>query len=89
MQSKTWKLFKWKKCRKKKQKKREHVFKGYASIYNVDILNSFNPALQLKDTESAIKSDNKFVSILILVFKKIESEDQTNYVNFIRAQKQK
>ena len=78
-----------KKMQKKKQKKREHVFKGYASIYNVDILNSFNPALQLKDTESAIKSDNKFVSILILVFKKIESEDQTNYVNFIRAQKQK
>ena len=35
-----------------------HAFKGYASSYNVEILNSFNPELQLKDTESAIK--NKF-----------------------------
>ena len=29
--------------------KREHAFKGFASTYN-----SFNPELQLKDTESAI-----------------------------------
>ena len=36
--------------------KREHAFKGPASNYNVEILNSFNPELQLKDTESAIKS---------------------------------
>ena len=36
--------------------KREHAFKGYASTYNVEILNSFNPKLQLRDTESAIKS---------------------------------
>ena len=36
--------------------KREHAFKVYASIYNVEILNSFNPELQLKDTESTIKS---------------------------------
>ena len=34
--------------------KRSHAFKGYASSYNVKILNSFNPELQLKDTESAI-----------------------------------
>ena len=32
------------------------LFKGYASTYNVEILNSFNPELQLKDTESVIKS---------------------------------
>ena len=32
----------------------EHAFKGYASTYNGEILNSFNPELQLKDTESAI-----------------------------------
>ena len=34
--------------------KREHAFKGYASTYNVEMI--FNPELQLKDTESAIKS---------------------------------
>ena len=53
------------------------------------ILNSFNPKLQVKDTESVIKSnlidlltqlkDFKFVTTLYLVFKKIESEDQTKY----------
>ena len=30
--------------------------KGYASTYNVEILNSFNTELQFKDTENAIKS---------------------------------
>ena len=34
----------------------EHVFKGYESAYNVEIPNFFNPDLQLKDTESAMKS---------------------------------
>ena len=61
--------------------KREHVFKGYARTYNVEILNSSNPELQLKNTESAIKSkliklltqlrSFKFVTTLVLVFKKI------------------
>ena len=37
--------------------KQEHAFRGYASTYNVEILNSFNPELQLKDTASAIKSN--------------------------------
>ena len=36
--------------------KSAHAFKGYASSYNIEILNSFNPKLQLKDTESVIKS---------------------------------
>ena len=36
--------------------KRAHAFKGFASSYNVDIFNSSNLELQLKDTESAIKS---------------------------------
>ena len=35
--------------------KRSHSFKGYAGSYNVEILNSFNPELQLKDTKSTIK----------------------------------
>ena len=55
------------------------------------MLNSFNPELQLKDTESEIKSKLielltqlkgfKFVTTLLLVFKKIESEDKTKYDN--------
>ena len=36
--------------------KREHAFKGYVSTCDIEILNSFNFELQLKDTESAIKS---------------------------------
>ena len=39
--------------------KQTHAFKDYASSYNVEILNSFNPELQLKDTESAIKNKLK------------------------------
>ena len=35
--------------------KQAHAFEGYASAYNLEVLNSFNPELQLKDTESAIK----------------------------------
>ena len=79
--------------------KREHDFKSYASTYNVEILNLFNPKLQLKDTESAIKgpltellaqlNGFKFVTILVLVFKKTENEGKTKYDNFIQAQKQK
>ena len=60
--------------------KREHAFKGYASTYHAEILNSFNPELQLKDTVSGIRSnliklltqlkDFKFVTKLILLFKR-------------------
>ena len=32
-----------------------NAFKSYVSPYNFEILNFFNPELQLKDTESAIK----------------------------------
>ena len=35
----------------------KHAFKGNPSTYNVEILNSFNHELQLKDTESATKSN--------------------------------
>ena len=61
-------------------------------LLNVEILNSFNLELQLKDTESVIKSKLielliqlkgfKFVTTLVLVFKKIESKDKTKYDNF-------
>ena len=36
--------------------KRGHAVKGYASSYNVKVLNLLYLELQLKDTESAIKS---------------------------------
>ena len=35
--------------------KRAHAFKDYASSYNVDILNSFNPELQLKELNLQLK----------------------------------
>ena len=60
-------------------------------------MNSFNPELQLKDTESAIKSKLiglltqlrgfKFVTTLVLVFKKIKSKDKTKYDNFYSSSK--
>ena len=40
-----------------------HAFNGYASSYNVEILNPFNPDLQPKDNEPAIK--NKLKKIII------------------------
>ena len=63
-----------------KRTKRSNDYKGYASPYNADIFNSFNPELQLKDTESAIRNklkdllaesrDFKLMSALVLEFKK-------------------
>ena len=77
--------------------KQKHAFKGYASTYDVEILNSFNPELQLKDTESAIKSKLielltqlkgfKFVTTLVLVFEMIEGEEKTKYENFYSSSK--
>ena len=83
--------------KKVKITKREHAFKGFASTYIVEILNYSNPELQLKDTDSAIKSKLvelltqlkgfKFVTTLVLVFKKTESEDKTKYVDFYSSSK--
>ena len=57
-----------------------------ASFFNVEILNSFNPELQLKDTEPAIKDKFKkvfkFVTTLVLMLKKIESANKTKYTTF-------
>ena len=36
-----------------------HAFKSYTSSSNVEILTSFNPELQLKDTTSATKNKLK------------------------------
>ena len=50
--------FERKKCENKK--KREHAFKCYPSTCNVEILNSFNPGLQVKDKISfSIQRDRK------------------------------
>ena len=56
----------------------KYDFKGFASFYNIEILNSFNSELQLKDNKSAVKSklmdslselrEFKFVTALVLVF---------------------
>ena len=72
--------------------KRTHAFKGYASTYNVEILKSFDPELQLKNTESGIKNKLKkiltkltgfkFVTTLVLLLKKIENEDKTKSDTF-------
>ena len=59
-----------------------HAFKGYASSYNVEILNSFNPELQLKNKLIELLTQLagfKFVKSLVWVFKKIKSEDGTKY----------
>ena len=79
--------------------KQSHVFKAYASSYNAEILNCFNPELQLKDTESAIKNKPidlfselkgfKFVTALVLEFKMIETGDKTKYDNFYLNSKAK
>ena len=39
--------------------KRSHAYKGYASTYNVELLNSFNPNLQFKNPEFAIRNKLK------------------------------
>ena len=76
--------------------KQEHAFKGYASTYNVEILNSSNPGKPLKDTESAINSKlielliqlKGFKSVTTLVMcKNIESEDKKKYCNFYSSSK--
>ena len=63
------------------------------------MLNSFHPQLKLKDTESAIKNKLKiflselrgfrFVTTLVLEFKKIEKENETKYSSFYSNSKAK
>ena len=73
------------------------VLKGYASTYNVEISNSFNPKLQLKDTKSTIKNQLielltqlkgfNFVTTLVLVFKKIKVKQSITLFIQIHIQK--
>ena len=63
------------------------------------MLNSFHPQLKLKDTESAIKNKLKnflselrgfkFVTTLVLEFKKIEKDNETKYSTFYSNSKAK
>ena len=74
--------------------KQEHTFKGYASTYNIEILNSFNPELELKGTDllAGLMTQLigfKFMTTLVLVFKKIESNKKTNFDNFYSSSKAK
>ena len=79
--------------KKAKMTKRSHAYKGYASIYNIEILNYFNPELQLKDAESTIRDKQKdlltefkgfkFVATLLLEFQKMVKQ---NISPFIRPQ---
>ena len=60
-------------------------------------MNSFNPKIQLKDTDYAFKSrliellfelkGFRFVTKLVLVFKKIESKDKAKYDKFYSSSK--
>ena len=69
-----------------------YAYKGCASTYNVEILNSLNPELQLKDIECTIKKKLidllpelrgfKFVTTLVLESKKIKSNDESKYSTF-------
>ena len=40
--------------------KQAHAFKGYASSYNVEIFNSFDPELQIKDNPQ-LKINQKII----------------------------
>ena len=72
--------------------KRSHAFKDYASSSNVQILSSFNLELQLKEFEFAVKNKLinfltklkgfKFVTALVLEFKKIKCDDKTKCDTF-------
>ena len=77
--------------------KEEHAFKDFESTFNVEILNSFSSELQLKNIKSAIRrkliklltqlKGFKFVTTLVLVFKKIETEDKSRFDSFYSSSK--
>ena len=50
---------KWKLKNNVKIKIKAHAFKGFANSYNIEILYSFNPELQLKDVKATIENKLK------------------------------
>ena len=91
MQREKLKKFLMKKRLYKKAKiaKRYQAYIDYVSTYIVEILNSFNLELQLKDTESVIRiklndlmielKGFKFVKTIVLEFQKEEHDDERKY----------
>ena len=83
--------------KKLKITKRAHAFKRHTCFCNVEILKSFNSELQLEDNKSPIKNKPKkllielrrfkFVTALVLVLKRIESDDKTIYNTFYSRSK--
>ena len=77
--------------------KKSHANEGYASTYDIEILNSFNPELPFKDTGFVIRNKRndlftelkefKFVMTLVLQSKKRESDDETKYSSFYSTSK--
>ena len=82
-----------------KRTKRSYAYKDYVSTYIVENLNYFNPELQLKYTQYAVKNKLidlvielkcfKFVATLVLEFEKIEMMIKQNIAFFILTQKLK
>ena len=69
-----------------------HAFKNYARTYNVEILNSFNPELQLwiysENTESSIINKLKCLLTDLKEFKSVtKSDDKTKYSTFYSSSK--
>ena len=61
---------------------------GYGNTYNAEILNFFNPKIQLKDTESVINNKlTELVATLVLEFEKIGQDYETKYSTFYLATK--
>ena len=74
-----------------KRTKEALAYKGFQRFYYVESLNYFNTEIQLKDTESAIKSNlidllthlkGFKLKTLVLMFKTIESKEKTKYYTF-------
>ena len=74
-----------------------HAYRVCGSTYNGEILNSFNPEMQFKDTTSAISNKLidlltelkgfKFVVSLVSEFEKIEHNDETKCSTFYSTSK--
>ena len=77
--------------------KRFHAYKGYVITYNFEILNSFNPELQLRGAVSTVRNKLKdfltelkgfnFVIVLFLEFTKREIDDKTKFSTYYLSPK--
>ena len=75
-----------------KRAKRSHVYKVYASTYNADISYTFNPELQLRNTESAMKNRLRGLLTELKGFNKVTTlkvMTKQKIAPFILSQRQK